>query len=66
MNSMGKDANIKYLGNQSESRSMQSISLERGVEGFTGAGLPSSSDPSAIPEPGQKSFHTIKVGKSLY
>ena len=36
---------------------MQSISLESGVEGFVRPGprLPSSSDPSAIPEPGQGS-----------
>ena len=47
----------KIVGSQSESRSMQSISLTRGEEGFTKLGLepPSSSEPRAIPEPGQLS-----------
>merc|ERR1719447_274359 len=48
-----KESWHKIVGSQSESRSMQSISLTRGVEGFTKLGLepPSSSEPRAIPEP---------------
>ena len=57
----------KIVGSQSESRSMQSISLTRGVEGFTKLGLepPSSSEPRAIPEPGQLSVNCFKDRPSV-
>ena len=57
----------KIVGSQSESRSMQSISLTRGVEGFTKLGLkpPSSSEPRAIPEPRQLSVNCLKDRPSV-
>ena len=57
----------KIVGSQSESRSMQSISLTRGVEGFTKLGLepPSSSEPRAIVKPGQLSEYCLKERPSV-